>query len=119
MILPDALIKEIEDNDFTVSREDGIGNVYEFGKYSPEGQDFSFSVDTEDNIDYFLENIRAAYCDFDVSEEASFWLDEDGHGQNGAPYDMKDLYEDMECCQDYIMELYHIVDNYRKEKSVA
>lgn len=34
------------------------------------------------------------------------WLDSDGHGINGAPYDMKDVYEDMEACQNMILELY-------------
>ena len=35
---------------------------------------------------------------------------EDGHGKNGAPYDMKDLYGDMEACQDMIYELYQALN---------
>lgn len=117
MNLPKKLIEAIEEDDFKVRHEDG--NVYEFQKYSPAGQDFSFCVDTENDISYFLDNILEAYYNFDVSEEASIWLDEDGHGMNGAPYDMKDLYEDMECCRDYIMDLYNIVQQFENEGNVA
>ena len=42
--------------------------------------------------------------------ETYLWLDSDGHGKNGAPYDMKDLYEDMEACREIIYELYEIVE---------
>ena len=39
---------------------------------------------------------KQRYESFDVSEEAYLWLDNSGHGKNGAPYDMKDVYEDIE-----------------------
>ena len=31
-----------------------------------------------------------------MDEEAYLWLDETGHGKNGAPYRMKDVVKDME-----------------------
>lgn len=110
MKLSKKLTSKIEKSGFTISTADE--NILEFQKYSGAGQDFSFCIDTEGNLDSFRENILAYYCDFDVSYEASLWLDEDGHGKNGAPYDMKDVYEDMEECQGFIMELYNIVDRY-------
>ena len=33
------------------------------------------------------------------------WLDETGHGRNGAPYDMIDIYNDMLECESIIEEL--------------
>lgn len=87
-------------------------NVYGFGKYSSAGQDFNISLDTEGDPALFLNNIYERYSNFDVSEEASYWLDEFGHGKSGAPYDMKDVYEDMEECRDNILELYNGLKDY-------
>ncbi len=114
MKLPEKLIDMIEDADFSVHEVDG--NIIEFGKYSSMGQDFNFCVDTEESLEYFLNNVLACYQDFDVSYEAYLWLDNTGHGKNGAPYKMIDVYRDMEECQEYIMELYHIVDTYCEEE---
>ena len=79
---------------------------YELGIYSPAGKDFSMIVEKDDDIKYFIGNIHKVYTDFDVSYETYLWLDEEGHGTNGAPYDMKDAYEDMKWFEDAIYELY-------------
>ena len=94
--------------------DNGDGNyTFIFSKYSPAGQDFSFESDMEENnIQYLLDNINEYFSHYDCSEEAYLWLDETGHGKNGAPYDMKDVYEDMEACEQYVFDLYHIL---RKE----
>ena len=94
------------------SRYHECDNIYGFGKYSSAGQDFNFSVDTEGDPALFLDNLYEAYSNFDVSEEAYIWLDNCGHGKNGAPYDMKDVYEDMEECRDSILELYTELKEY-------
>lgn len=107
MILNDTLIEKIEETGFSVDHEDG--NIYYFGKFSSAGQDFGFSIDTEDSIEVFANNTLEYYNNFDVSYEAYIWLDESGHGKNGAPYDMKDVYEDMEECREFIKELYDLL----------
>ena len=85
---------------------------FDFGKYSLAGQDFHVSAELEDmEIDTLTNNLYERYSDFDVSSETYLWLDNTGHGTNGAPYDMKDLYEDMEACQEMIMELYNVFNN--------
>ena len=82
------------------------------GKYSPAGQDFSITVEAEENSVYsFLYNLFERYSDFDVSYETYLWLDGSGHGKDGAPYDMKDLYKDMEWCQEEILDLWRFLDN--------
>lgn len=78
---------------------------FEFEKFSPAGQDFNFCV-TASNLDNVTREIKERCDNFDPSEEAYLWLDDSGHGKNGAPYDMKDVYEDMEECQKMIQELY-------------
>ena len=85
---------------------------FTFEKYSPAGQDFYFSVSVpnEEDEDTFYDNVADAiytyWKDFDVCYETYIWLDETGHGRNGAPYDMKDLYEDTQACADMIHDLW-------------
>lgn len=70
---------------------------FEFRKYTPCGQDFSFSVKMDGNDpDSLLEEVKDYYEDFDPDYEAYLWIGEDGHGKNGAPYHIKDIVDDME-----------------------
>lgn len=97
------LLDEIERLDYSVRQEDE--NIYLISNFSPCGQDCNASINTEDDADLFVENIRAYANDFDVSYETYLWLDNKGHGTNGAPYDMKDVYEDIEWWRDSLEEL--------------
>ena len=107
----EKLLNRVKENGWSVTVD---GNYINIGKYSPAGQDFSFDIDVTDfeeendstAADLFVESIHAEYDEYDVSYEAYIWLDDDGHGKNGAPYDMKDVYEDMEACKDMLWELY-------------
>lgn len=81
------------------------GKYVTFSKYSPYGQDFSFEV-FYDNLDELADKIYEYYDNYDPSEEASHWLDKSGHGKNGAPYEMGDVYKDMCDCQNMVEELY-------------
>lgn len=98
------MLKKAGELDWNVQNEND--NEYLFSKFSPAGQDFNIVVDTENDPEMFLHNLYESYSNFDVSYETSLWLDDCGHGKNGAPYDMKDLYEDMEACQEMINSLY-------------
>jgi len=80
------------------------GNELEFSKYSPAGQDFNFCI-TADSLEEAVEKMNEYCYNFDCSEETALWLDDTGHGTNGAPYDMKDLYKDMEACEQMMEEL--------------
>jgi len=97
------LIEKAESLDWNVSEYE---NDIEFSKCSPAGQDFSFTIDKSDDTEEMISNVYDYYNSYDPSEEASYWLDESGHGKNGAPYDMKDLYDDMVACKEMINELY-------------
>lgn len=93
---------------------------FSFEKYSPAGQDFyiSVSVPNEDDEDIFYNNVADAIYEywegFDVSYETYIWLDETGHGRNGAPYDMKDLYEDMQACETMVHDLWLALEGREK-----
>ena len=113
MKLSKKLTTMIENADFSIDYEDD--NIIDFGKYSTAGQDFHFSIDTENNLDYFLMNILSSYQDFDVSYETSLWIGSDEKKKNGAPYEINDIYEDMEECHGFIIELYNIVEKYIKQ----
>jgi hypothetical protein len=97
------LVETIKDLDWSVY-EDGKG--LEMGKYSPAGQDFTFYLSTEGSFGDFCCDMIHYIDGYDPSYEASLWIGPDGHGRNGAPYDMKDLYEDMEACEANMRELY-------------
>ena len=90
-------------------------NTFRIGQYSPAGQDFGIEIDTEGDPVRFLDNLLEAYENFDVSEEAYIWLGPDGHGRNGAPYDMKEVYYDMEACEKMLSELYNELNDYYNE----
>ena len=85
---------------------------FSFEKYSPAGQDFYFevSVQNEDDEDIFYDNVADAIYEywegFDVCYETYLWLDDTGHGKNGAPHDMKDVYEDTQACENMIHDLW-------------
>ena len=36
-------------------------------------------------------------------------IGENGHGKNGVPYDLKDIYEDMEGVKNMIQDLYNVI----------
>ena len=91
-----------------------------FEKYSPAGQDFYFSVSVpnEDDEDILYNNVADAIYEywegFDVSYETYIWLDETGHGMNGAPNDMMDAYKDMQSCEDMIHDLWLALEGREK-----
>lgn len=86
--------------------------TFSFENYSPAGRDLSFEVcvPNDEDEDVIYENVADAIADywegFDVSYETYIWLDETGHGKNGAPHDMKDVYEDTESCEKMIHDLW-------------
>lgn len=117
------IVEIAEENGWKVDVEsnDGDNFFYEFSKYSPAGQDFSFEAEIEDNNVYaLLNNIKDYYDNYDCSYEAYLWLDNTGHGTDGAPYDMKEVYEDMEACEEMIFDLWKLLsekdwDEYYKD----
>lgn len=80
-------------------------NQYNFTNYSPAGQEISISI-TASDLNELLNEIKERCDNYDCSEETYLWLDNTGHGKNGAPHDMKEVYEDMESCLEMMNNLY-------------
>ena len=108
----EELVKRIttiaEDDDWSVhNHSENYDNVDLYlSKYSNAGQDFGFYVECETgDADEFVNAVEEFYNDYDTCEEASMWLGPDGHGTNGAPYDLKDIIADMEECKSNVKNL--------------
>jgi hypothetical protein len=81
------------------------GNDFEFSTTSPAGMDFIFELHDVETFNDLLDKSNEYLNSYDPSYEAYLWLGNDGHGKNGAPSDMGDLYEDMVSIQEYIEDL--------------
>lgn len=109
------VIEIAEENGFSAdiynNREDKEEYYFEFGKFSDCGRDFTFYIffNTLDDISNIADKIYEYYEDFDVSYETYIWLDNFGHGMNGAPDDMLDVYNDTKQCEGFIEELYNAI----------
>lgn len=98
------IIKVAEKLDWEVSIDEDCENI-EFEKFSPEGQDFIIEIQDGLSLENVVKEMTIKCDNFDCSYETYLWLDNTGHGRSGAPYDMKDLYEDMENCLEMMKEL--------------
>ena len=98
--------------DYSYTDEKETDIIFSFEKYSPAGRDFVFEVCVPNDEDEYViydsvaDAIYTYFEGFDVSYETYIWLDEEGHGKNGAPYDMSDVYKDTESCEKMIDDLW-------------
>lgn len=106
----EKLLKKVEDLGWTVYVDD---SCIELGKYSSYGQDFMFTVPNTTSVHNFIEAIFDAAYNYDASYEAYLWLDNTGHGTNGAPYEMLDVCLDMEECEKSMFKLYNDLRDYK------
>ena len=89
-----------------------------FSVCSPYGQDFNIEL-CYINYDQLVDELFTFCKTFDVSYETYIWLDEHGHGKNGAPYELIDVYKDMEACEKMMFALYQALNKeYKKELGI-
>ena len=101
-------ITEIAESlNFNITISEDVDVNISFAKTSSYGQDFNFgiSVDKDSSMFGIWRELQSYQNNFDVSAEAYLWLDESGHGKNGAPFEMIDVYKDMEECKGFVTEL--------------
>lgn len=80
--------------------------IFEFSRFTPAGQDFSFQVSmSSGSLKSLVQEMMEYYEAFDTDTEAYLWLDSSGHGRNGAPYRMRDVLAGMEAAEQMIREL--------------
>lgn len=112
--IQDKVISIAEEHGWSVmiDEQNGSNVTFNFSKFTPQGQDFSFTADTFDNDpDVLLENIFDYYQDYDPDYEAYLWIGEDGHGHNGAPYHIADIVADMKAAEDMVYQLHTALSN--------
>lgn len=70
----------------------------EFSQHSPAGNECVVSLDYK-NVTDIPALVDEYYEGYDPSYEAYLWLDNSGHGKDGAPDKMGDVYADMQECE--------------------
>ena len=96
------LEKIAQDIEFTVHCDSD--NNYDFAIFSPNGQDCHIEINGT-TLKELIDELEKWINSYDISYETYIWLDNSGHGTNGAPYDMRDVYEDMEWFYNKTIEL--------------
>ena len=99
----DKVIELAESLDWKVTVD---GNDVDFQYYTNYGQDCHMNITLAEDFDKFTDEIYSYYENYDVSEETALWIDESGHGKNGAPYDIEDILNDMKEFESAIHELW-------------
>lgn len=99
----DKVIELAENLDWNVTVD---GNDVDFQYYTNYGQDCHMNITLAEDFDKFTDEIYSYYENYDVSEETALWIDESGHGKNGAPYDIEDILNDMKEFESAIHELW-------------
>ena len=92
---------------FSISESPNEGHTcVELEKQSPQDQDFIVTIwfETDNECD-FADKLEEYWRGLDPSEEAINWIGPDGHGTNGAPYDLQGIINDMVDCKEMLREL--------------
>ena len=76
----------------------------QFENWSPCGQDLIVEINC-DSLDELPDKMTEYWESYDPSQEAYYWLGSDGHGKNGAPDTMGEVYKDMVACEKMIEDL--------------
>lgn len=81
--------------------------------WTPQSQDFNTDIDIKQGWfpDDAIASIYFYWESFDISKHTYLWLDETGHGKNGAPFDMLDVYNDFKWVSDRLYDLYEEIKN--------
>lgn len=92
------IIEAAEKLDWTVKEyQDGTA---EFSQYSPAGEDFSFTVNTENAA----QEIYEYYDNFDVDDHIEMWIEAKQNGVAGVP-SIRRLVEDAETISEMLKTL--------------
>lgn len=97
-------------------KKEGGGYDIAFQMYTDFGQDVNeeFWVKHLEDIKH---EVYERWENYDPSEEASVWLDDTGHGKNGAPHDMEDVLNDMKDVEEALRNLCNaLYGNYVEEQ---
>lgn len=114
--LPKELVEALDTELDTNIRFESDNKTLLISAYSPAGQDCNLEIelDNKDTLSTLHDRVWGNYEDFDVSYETYLWLDNTGHGKNGAPYELEDVLNDMKWQEDWIKKVADCIDNFIK-----
>ncbi len=76
------------------------------------GGDYDYSVELHGgSLKELAEEAYKVSESFDADEETSLWIGNDGHGQNGAPYHVRDILNEMDELADDLEKLWRVLKN--------
>lgn len=80
--------------------------------YSPAGRDVCVEFTFEDGTTkkQIHSEFESYYESYDVSYETYLWLDWDGHGKNGAPYELEKVLIDTQWVENELSELAYLFE---------
>ncbi len=67
--------------------------------------DYSLEIEDFRDFDDLCKKVRESYEGFDPDYETYLWLGWDGHGQNGAPYRIRDILDEQELIESKLSDL--------------
>ncbi|MDO4800729.1 MAG: hypothetical protein Q4A15_01050 [Prevotellaceae bacterium] len=96
----------------TIESTNGLTEI-SLQRYTNSGQDANqcFTINKASTSEEIAHDLYTLYESFDVDYETYIWLDNCGHGQNGAPYHIKDILKDMESVEENLHKLWHVYVN--------
>ena len=99
----EKVVKTAEDLGWTIYRDDELSNCWEFEKFSPAGEDFSFTVYAK-NLTELKEELQSYYDYFDREDHTFELLEAKRNGFRGVP-DLDTLVQDSQDIEDMLEEL--------------
>lgn len=111
--LVDQVTTIAENDDWSVYNHDDEYNTIDLyiSKRSSMDQDFGFYIECKTaEADELIKAIEDYHDSYDPDEEAALWVGPDGHGCNGAPYNLSDLIEDMQECKSNVKKLVDLLN---------
>lgn len=110
----DRIIYKVEELGWSVTKYLGVvTDVYTLMKKNSFDMLLDINIvykDTEDP-NKFIGRVGNCYQDYDVSRETMRWLSEDGHGIDGAPYYIPDVYRGVEEFESVLLTLRNELEN--------
>lgn len=78
--------------------------------WTPAGRDVCLEFEFKDKTtkEHISKTFQEYYESYDVSYETYIWLDNEGHGKNGAPYEMEKVLIDTQWVENELAELAYI-----------
>lgn len=110
---------KLEDLDFSITgrNTDDKNYSFEIQKYYDSSDQIFTLIGKKDEPASVVNALREIHDNFDIDYQTSIWIGEDGHGKNGAPYHISDIFESMKDVKNDLNTVRQIMEDYVKDAS--